>query len=208
MQEAINLKLTDLLYLIQNQSFGIGYLKGSQGRGSLKVDPGSLVELGEKGEIGFVSQKAEILAVVAAIDKMIKYVCVSNGLSASSMSTDPQTQSGLSKIQDSKELREQRLDDISMFRAVEKRLFNLIRIVHNTHSPTKLSEAATLKIDFAEVETKLSPKEQAAADDLKIAQGVLSPVDIAMRENPDITSREDALSFLLKIKEELKTLEI
>jgi hypothetical protein len=28
-----------------------------------------------------------------------------------------------------------------------------------------------------------------------------------MRDNPDVTSREDAMRFLLKIKEELKTLE-
>ncbi|MFX0090785.1 MAG: hypothetical protein ACFFBD_03395 [Candidatus Hodarchaeota archaeon] len=207
MQEAINLKLTDLLYLIQNQSFGVGYLKGSQGGGSLKVDPGSLIELGENGEIGFVSQKAEIKEVVNAIDKIMKWACVSNGLSASSMSTDPKAQSGISKAWDSKELGEQRLDDISLWRSYEKKLFTLMRIVYNTHSPKKLSESATLKIDFAEVEAKISPKEQAAADDLKIAQGVLSPVDIAMRENPDLTSREDALSFLIKIKEELRTLE-
>jgi hypothetical protein len=206
-QEAINIKLTDLLYLIQNQSYGVGYLKGSQSGGSLKVDPGSLVELGESGEIGFVSQKSEIQAVVAAIDKLIKWACVSNGLSASSMSTEPQTQSGLSKIQDSKELAEMRTDDIALWRSYEKKLFNIVRTVFNVHSSRKLPESATLKIDFAEVETKLSQKDQAVADDLKIAQGVRSPIDVYMRDNPDVTSREDAMSFLLKIKEELKALE-
>ena len=63
-------------------------------------------------------------------------------------------------------------------------------------------------IDFAEVETKLSPKDQAAADDLKIAQGVLSPIDVYMRDNPDVTSREDAKSYLLQVKEEMKLLEL
>jgi hypothetical protein len=207
MQEAINIKLTDLIYLIQNQSYGVGFLKSSQSGGSLKVDPGSLVELGENGEIGFVSQKAEIQAVVAAIDKLIKWACVSNGLSASSMSTEPKTQSGLSKIQDSKELAEMRTDDIALWRSYEKKLFNLMRTVFNVHSLIKLSENATLKIDFAEVETKLSAKDQAVADDLKIGQGVQSPIDIYMRDNPDVISREDAMSFLLKIKEEVKTLE-
>jgi hypothetical protein len=206
-QEAINIKLTDLIYLIQQQSFGVGFIKGSQGGASLKVDPGSLAELPENGEIGFVSQKAEIEQVVDAIDKLIKWICVSNGLSAASMSTDPLTQSGISKIQDSKELSELRQDDVSLWRNYEKQLFNLMRIVFNTHSTQKLSESATLKIDFADPNPKLSAKEQAQADDLKISQGVLSPVDIYMRDNPDVTDRDDALTFLLTIKEEMGALE-
>ncbi|KKL87318.1 hypothetical protein LCGC14_1935900, partial [marine sediment metagenome] len=88
LQEAINIKLVDLLYLLAQQSFGVGYIKGVAGGGSVKVDPGSLVELPENGEIGFEAQKAEIKEVVDAIDKLIKWACVSNGLSSASMSTD------------------------------------------------------------------------------------------------------------------------
>lgn len=91
-QESINLKLTDLLYLIQNQSFGVGYLKSNDSGGSLRVDPGSFVQLGIQDEVGFINQQSEISQVVASIDKLVGWICVSNGLSASSMSTDPQTQ--------------------------------------------------------------------------------------------------------------------
>jgi hypothetical protein len=206
LQEAINIKLTDLIYLIQHQSFGVGYIKGSQGGGSLKVDPGSLVELPENGELGFKSQQAKINEVVSAIQKLITWAAVSNGLSAASMSTDPQKQSGISKAYDSKELAEMRTDDIALWRSYEKQLFNLMRTVHNVHSTKKFSENAVLKIDFAEVEQKLSGKEQSESDDLKIAQGVLSPVDVLMRENPDIQSRADAMAQLLNIKDELKEL--
>jgi hypothetical protein len=130
---------------------------------------------------------------------------VSNGLSAGSMSTDPKEQSGISKAWDSKELSEMRMDDISNFRRVEKDLFNLMRVVWNTHSTKKLSESVTLKIDFADPKPKLSAKEQAEADDLKIAQGVLSPVDVIMRDT-DITDRQEALSHLLAIRDELREL--
>jgi hypothetical protein len=208
LQEAINLKLVDLVYLLSTQSFGVGYLKGAQGGGNLKVDPGSLVELPENGEIGFVSQKAQIQEVVEAIDKLIKWACVSNGLSAGSMSTDPRDQSGVSKAWDSKELAEMRQDDVELWRSYEHQLFSLIRIVWNTHAEKKLSESASLKIDFADPDSQpLSAKDQAQADDLKIAQGVLSPVDVIMRDNPDIQSREDALAHLLKIREEIKLIE-
>ena len=206
LQETINLKLTDLNYLISCQSFGVGYIKGSQGGANLKVDPGSLVELPENGEIGFESQKAQIKEVVEAIDKLIKWGCVSHGLSAASMSTDASEASGLSKLVDKSELTEMRQDDVALFRGYEKQIFNVMRTVHNTHSSQKLSESATLSIDFADPKQKLSDKEQAQADDLKIAQGVLSPVDILMRDNPDLESREDALAHLMKIKEENRLL--
>lgn len=207
LQEAINIKLTDLIYLIQQQSFGVGYIKGSTGGANLKVDPGSLCEISENGEIGFVSQKAEIEKVVEAIDKLIKWGCVSNGLSAASMSTDPQKQSGISKAWDNKELSEMRLDDVSLWRSYEKQLFNLIRVVWNVHSKKKLSENAVLKIDFADPQAKLDAKTQAESDDLKIAQGVLSPVDVLLRDDPDIPDRETAINILLKIKEENRLLE-
>jgi len=99
-----------------------------------------------------------------------------------------------------------RQDDIALFRSYEKQIFNVLRTVWNTHSKKKLSETAKLSIDFADPKQKLSEKDQAQADDLKIAQGVLSPVSVYMRDNPDIESREDALAHLMKIKEENRIL--
>jgi len=208
-QEAINIKLTDLLYLIQQQSFGVGYLKGAEGGGTIKVNPGTLVELPENGELGFKSQQAEISQVVDAIDKLIKWAAVSHGLSAATMATDHQAQSGISKAWDNKELSEMRADDVALWRQYERHLFNLIRIVHNTHNPgNKISDLATLQIDFADpAKTATSAKEQAEVDDLKIAQGVRSPVDILLRDNPDFKGdRDKALADLLTIKEEMKLL--
>ena len=206
LQEAINIKLVDLLYLLAQQSFGVGYIKGVAGGGSVKVDPGSLVELPENGEIGFEAQKAEIKEVVDAIDKLIKWACVSNGLSSASMSTDASEASGLSKLVDKQELSEMRQDDIALFRSYEKKLFNIMRVVWNTHSQKKLSEAAVLSIDFADPSPEIDPKTQAEAWDLQLAMGVLSQVDIAMELNPDLATREDAITHLMKIKEETRLL--
>ena len=122
------------------------------------------------------------------------------------MSTDPTEQSGLSKFVDTRELSEMRIDDKENFRMLERNIYSTMRTVWNTHSAKKLSENSLLSIDFADVKQTTSMKEQATADDLKIAQGVLSPIDILMRENPDITDRDTALAHLLKIKEEIKEL--
>lgn len=209
-QEAINIRLTDLGYLLQQSCFGIGWIRGSQGGGTLTCSPGALVELPDKdAALGFESQETDISQVVEAIDKLVKWACVSQGLSAGSMSTDPTEQSGISKFWDSKELLEIRSDDLSLWRGYEKQLFNLVRIVHNTHSPNrKISDRATLNIDFADpAKAATSAKDQAEADDLKIAQGVRSPVDIVLRDNPDFRGdREKALAFLLTLKAEVQAL--
>ena len=211
LQEAINVKLVDLLHLLQMQSFGVGWIKGAQGGGTLKVDPGSLVELpGEKeAAIGFESQKAEIGQVVNAIDKLIKWAVVSQGLSAASMSTDlSDRQSGEAKRIDKQELDEARLEDVALWRKYERQLFNIMRVVWNYHnSRSKISEQARLKIDFSDPKTPASPKEEAEADDLALAQGVITPVDLVMRNNPDLKTREEALEYLMKLKEETRTLE-
>jgi hypothetical protein len=210
LQEAINLKLSDLLYLIKMQSFGVGYIKGSEG-GNIHVDPGTLVQLGNdpNSEIGFESQKAQIEQVVEAIDKLLKWACVSHGLSAGSMSTEPVDQSGISKSWDSRELAENRKDDIELWRSYEKQLFMIVRTVYNQHTTgQKISESATLSIDFADPEKhSMNLQEQTQADDLRITQGVLSPVDILLRDNPDFQhDREKALAHLIRIREEIRQL--
>jgi hypothetical protein len=211
-QEAINIKLTDLLYLIQQQSFGVGWIKGAEGGGSLKVDPGSLVELPKDKDagLGFVSQQAEIAQVVNAIDRLLKWAAVSNGLSAATVSTSVNDyQSGIAKAFDTKELSELRADDVQNFRSIERQLFNLVRTVWNVHNPTrKISDRATLQIDFADpAKQSLTAKEQAEADEMRIAQGVRSIVDILLRDNPDFGGdREKALAHLLTIKEEMRLL--
>ena len=165
------------------------------------------MELQENGEIGFANQEARIEEVVGAIDKLIKWACVSYGLSAASMSTDPQEASGLSKLVDTRELAEMRAEDVALWRSYEKRLFSLIRVVWNAHNPTKkLSEAATLKIDFADPRPEVDPKSQAEAWEKLLGFGVISPVDIAMQQNPDLKTREEALAYLIQVQEESREL--
>jgi hypothetical protein len=82
-----------------------------------------------------------------------------------------------------------------------------MRTVWNYHNPTrKLSDAASISIDFAETQAQVDPVAQGQAWDLQLSMGVISPVDICMTMNPDLTTREQALIHLLKIQEEVKAL--
>ncbi len=212
-QESINVKLVDLLHLIYFQSFGVGYIKDGlspeQRDGApLGLGPGSLVELsGKDSEIGFVSQKAEINAVVSAIDKLLKWCCVCQGLSASAVSTDPSEASGVSKIWDSVELAEMRVEDKILWSGYERQVFDLIRTVHNTHSSDKLSESAKLKVNFADpARPTVSPLDEAQAYSEYYKMGVYSAVDVIMQKDKDLRSREEALAKLKLIKSETEQL--
>jgi hypothetical protein len=196
--------------LLHWQSFGVGYIKGSTDEAGdiLTVGAGSLVELQDGGEIGFVSQKAAIQSVINAIDKLVKWACVSHGLSAATVSTDTSEASGISKVWDSVELSEARIEDKILWASYEQKIFSLIRLVHNTHSSKdKLSDDAVLKVNFADpARPTLSPLDQAQADRYYFEMGIFSPVDIIMKKDPDLRSREEALQRLLQTQKENKLL--
>jgi hypothetical protein len=209
-QEAVNLKLTDLMHLLLHQSFGVGFIKSSRFEDQgmpVSIGPGALVELPPEGEIGYTSQKAEIGAVVNAIDKLLKWCCVCNGLSASAVSTDPSEASGVSKVWDSVELAEMRVEDKILWQHYEKQIFDVIRIVQNTHSKDRISESAKLKVNFADpARPTVSPLDEAQSYSEYFKMGVMSPVDIIMQKDKDLRSREEALERLKQIKQETEEL--
>ncbi len=206
----INLKLTDLCYLLAQQSFGVGFIKSGKGGGSVHADPGTLIELplDKDAEIGFVSQQSEILAVVEAIDRLIKWGAMSNGLSVSTVDTKSTREfSGVAKLVDTQELLELREDDKTIWRVYEKQLFNLIKSVWNIHNPKdRISNEAALTVDFSDPRPIISPKDQAVAWESQLSMGVISPVDIVLERNPDLGTRENALAHLLQIQEEQRQL--
>ena len=208
LQESINQALTALLYTCQMQGFGVGFVKGSGMGGSLQTGPGSMVELPENGELGFASTKAPIEEILQVLDSLIKWAAVSNGLPASSLSTDPTEESGVSKLVDNAELQEMRRDDVALWRRYEHQLFDLIRIVWNVHNPgRKLSENATLKIDFGDPKQVTSEKDQAETWLALEELGVISPVDVVLERNPDLQTRKNALAYLLQLQDERSQLD-
>ena len=203
LQEAINLKLTDLLYTLEHQAFGVGWISGLGGGGKIKVDPGHMVSLPVDGKLGYANTEAPIEAVVAAIDKLVKWAAVSNGLPASSLSTDPTEESGLSKIVSNRELDELRRDDVALFRRYESQLFDLCRTIWNAHNPNrKISDKAKLRVDFYDPKPQVPPSEQAQTWERLEELGVISAVDIALERNPDLKTREEALAHLLALQDE------
>jgi hypothetical protein len=207
-QESINEKLTDLLYTIRHQGFSTGYLKNGQTTGgTIQADPGTLIELSENGEIGYASAKAPISEIIEAIEFLLAQAAISNGLAAASLSTKNIDESGIAKVVGTRELEELRRDSISLYSKYERNLFSLMKTVWNVHNPArKFSDKAKLLIDFYDSKPVLSPDKQADMWEKLIGLEVISPVDVAMARNSDLKTREDALAYLLQVKEEIQIL--
>lgn len=201
LQESFNEKLTDLLYVLRMQGFGVGYVKGMKGELS-NVDPGTFFNLPADGELGYAATNAPVTESLAVLDFLLKQAAVSNGLPASSLTTDPTDESGVAKVAGNIELEELRRDDVELFRAYERRLFRLIKTVWNHHNPgRKFSEKAELVVDFFDQKPNISADKQAETWDRLLTMGVISPVDIMLERNPDLT-RDEAKARLVEIQDE------
>lgn len=129
---------------------------------------------------------------------------VSNGLPAAALSLDPTEESGVSKLVGNRELEELRRDDVALFTGYERRLFDVFRVVWNTHNPTRpLSYNAALRVNFYDPKPSVSPQDQVKEWGNLMELGLLSPVDVLMERDPDLT-RDDAKVRLLEIRDELK----
>jgi len=209
-QGAINEKLTDLLYIIRSQGYGVGWMKSNlHGPGdvtynSVTVDPGGFVLLpnDDVSGIGYVSPQAPIGEVWEVIQSLIQQVGIANGLSAHSLTAKVSEESGLSKIVSNQELMEKRQDDIELWRRYEGQLFELTRTVWNAHNPgRKISDKAQFRIDFADLRDPSQEVEDASKWQLLIDAGQASPIDWAISRNPDL-DREQAKEYLIQVQQE------
>ena len=208
-QDELNRRLTALSFTADLQGFGVAFTKGglssSGGKApDLKFGPGSYIGLPEGADFGFAAPNAPISDILAMVDFLLKQAAITNGLTAASMSTNLTQESGIAKLVGNSELEEQRRDQIALFARYEQRLFEVFRIIWNHHNPQRLlSEGATIRVSFYDPKPVLSGLEQAKEWNLLMDKGLISPVDIMIERNPDLT-REDAKKRLLEIRAEIQ----
>ena len=205
-QEGINHLLTELMRVISMQGFGVAVGKGIGNEDEIEFGPQSVVHIeSETGDFRFEKTNAPIAQVLQAIEFITNHCCVNNGLSARNIQRKTTQQSAVAKFADSAELSEMRRDDIQSYERYESQLWNLIKIVWNVHNPgRKISPDAQLKVDFADPKTPVTDvSKQSLFWKEQLEMGVLSPVDVVMEKNPDL-SREEAIKYLEQVQEENK----
>jgi hypothetical protein len=169
----------------------------------IKVGPGNLLKAPNGGSVTAVDMQARIKDFVEAIHQRVSTFMVQQGIPPSAFTLTGQPQSGYSLKIDRSTLVDIREKEIPNYRCIEKELFEMVRVVNN-HSykgiaDKMISDSAEFHIDFAEMRFDPSPDEQMRSDTWGIANGTLTPVDVMLRENPDM-SVEDATAQYLKNK--------
>lgn len=205
-QEAVNVALANLWRGIEYQTSGQAWASGIPATAELLVGPDRAVTLPENGKFGFSSPDAPIEEVLKAIEFVLKQTAVANDLAANIFELDPRAESGAAKFAEKQDLLEARADELELWRTYEAQLFEIIKTVWNTHRPGTIPEDATVAVDFAEVGESVREVEKLQAYQLRLDLGIASPVDLLMRDNPDIRTREDALLRLQVIRDENATL--
>ena len=90
------------------------------------------------------------------------------------------------------DLLDRRSLQMNLYRGYEKELFKKTRLIYNLYAPgEKINEDAKFMIDFEDNLFPTDPNEQATADTINLVNNVITPVDLIMRENPDL-DREQA----------------
>ena len=209
-QDGINNAITLLVYDIEFQGFGLLFGKrlndvdSEISKSNIIASPGQLWHSANAdADLKYISPNGPIEQILASVNFFIKQAAMLSGLPASVMSTEPSDQSGVARIVGNRELEELRADDIALFIEYERKLFEVNRVVWNVHNPgRKISDGAVFQINFYDPKPTTTGTEQAALWEKLLGMGVISPVDIIMERDPDLT-REEATARLIQIRDEI-----
>jgi hypothetical protein len=202
-QEAINVALSNLWRAVELQAHGQAWATGVPAGEALNVGPDRAITLPDGGMFGYASPNAPISDILEAVQFAMRQIAATNDLSADVFDLDRNSESGAAKHVEQIDLREARQDDIALWRTYESRLWDVLKIVVNTHAPGTIPAKATMRVDFAEMQDSLSETERLTNARTKVDLSVWSPVDVLMAENPDIyATRADAFAELVSRKAE------
>ena len=150
-------------------------------------------------KIEFIGLDPHITEIQESIDWYIKMIARTKGINPNSFFGEPQSTSGFSKMVDSVEQLEMRMDDMEPCREYEKQRFNVTRIINNYYATTtdgkkyklkEIPEKLELKIDFAEIEMPQSQDEIWKDRKEKEDRNMGSALDWLIEENPDLDIKE------------------
>lgn len=161
-------------------------------------------------DLRYVSTNPQIEQVMKEIDWEIKSMAMSVGLNPSNFSVVEQAVSGFSRLIESVEQAEVRIDDIDACREYEIRRFEIIKKMNNslvagdfenTQMLKAIPEGAELEIDFVEVDKQETSTERWSDRREKEKRNLATPLTWLREDNPDVKSDSEASSIIEMNKE-------
>ena len=195
-QDAVNLKLVQLNHLLKMQSFSVPVLIGYEGQEKIVVAPGKpiTIPLGRVGDgkpdFKFVSPNPAISECLDVIRESIARLSNTYHISSANYSITGSQKSGFALVMENLALFEDRQNAVPFYEDAEERMFDLIKLIWNTHAPFLESDHPFAGVRFAD-DTHLSVTihevrlPQATSDETTewkflIENGMATPVDYMM----------------------------
>ena len=147
-------------------------------------------------QIGVLDMQMNFEQLVTALTFQLNSVINNYGISADMWSLSISEMSGRAlKIRNSA-LLESRQEQQETYRTGEAALFDVMRIVNNTHAGyfgwKKIPEDAQFAVDFGEIDFPEDPLMEMAIEKERLHLGINSPGKFYMRFNPDVTDEKEA----------------
>ena len=207
-QENLNVLLTSANQLAKMQGFAQPVLTGNfKAENPIVVDPSRPIrfppaQAGEQpSSFQFISPASHIADIMAQISNLIERAIVRRGISITAVNGQSSAISGYAlKIANSR-LERKRVDSLPLARQALIQWWEIVKRIHNTHfSVGQVPLSAELNVDFCEPTYQDDPKALLDADILKIANGLSSPIEVMMRDDPDL----DEAAAIAKYEQNLK----
>ncbi|OQY13965.1 MAG: hypothetical protein B6I31_00025 [Desulfobacteraceae bacterium 4572_19] len=203
------IKNTEKDYLFKAQSFKQPYMtvqnRDDAPSKDLLLDPLSLLIMtGNNASMGAVDLTADFKALDETTKNSVNGFLRTYGLSIDSFASTEI--SGKALEIKNRTLIDIRKNQIETYRKAEKELFEIIRIVNNYHSKSKIADNVEFKIDYPEMELYDDPKIKREIADNDLQKGLITLGQYYMMFNPDIKNEEEAEKILKKNIEDLKSI--
>ena len=205
----INQKLTEKNFLTKMQSFSVPVRKGAKNTGeSLIMDPSLTIDIPGDDDISrgndfrFVTPDAKIEEVKNDIEYKLRSIAIKYKLNPEIFTASAERSSAQSlQLQNAQQSKIIKADKPFYIQA-EKDLFEITKIVWNTHNAQKISDNCELLIDYRESETIMTIEERDNHNIVLMNNGLISKADWLMDINPDIRDRDEAMQRLIEIAEQ------
>jgi hypothetical protein len=159
-----------------------------EGQGKLKSGVDKALILPEGASFNYASPGGSLNEMIDAVKAMANQTAENNQLRIRWGESGGNAPSGEAlRILEIENL-EARKSDESLFREWEHSRYEIDRAILETHGVINLSE--DYAIDFGEVSYPMSPQEERAWLDWKMAKGIMSKKDLLLYFNPDMTDEE------------------
>ena len=193
--EAVNVAEFNKNANIMFQSFGFGYISGSNiEKEKLEIGQDKWSFLGHDGTLNMVSPPNSVPALTDSIKESYKMLAQNYHLSVSFVEGTT-AESGVALRLRSQELTDSRKSDVERWRQVEKKVFEVEERILAVEQGR--DAGFLLGIDYGESVDVLSAQEQRDKWDWELANGLIDKADILMQIDPDkYPERQDALDHL------------